>query len=191
MTENLEKKLNVGGLDLSALAIQSAVSVLSKEGKANENIYEAAFSNYLNNNGKELSIEKAIVSEYLLKEHSSSKVTAKETGQYPVSGFLANYFKWMNQGYTLKFLESKFEDLNDALKKLGYSGTELSPKDMTIKEAIEKGDKDVVYLQSALADLAKYHLQLSSETIDLDNKIVEINKRYEKKDDKEELKEAA
>ena len=188
MADNLEQKIDYGNLSLSDLAFQVAAFNYTKEGPVDPNIIEAAISRYVTSNKNNL-LDKIILSNVLLKDHN----LAKASGNYTLSNALSTYFQSMNQGYFYatdkneiggKFVESTFGDINKALSEMGYQGEKLAPEAMTVKEALEKGGKDVLKLSERLTEFAKYHLKLMAENLNAGSSIKAINEKYKQKEEK-------
>lgn len=180
--ENLEQKINFGSLDLSNLAIQATVSKSLKEGPADPGMIEQAIRSYIQTNSDN-SFDKMVLSSVLLGDHEAAR--ANKNG-YTISNALQTYFKSMEQGYEGKFAESSFGDINKALASMGYGGEKLAPENMTVREAVEKGDKDIAQFGMAIIGLAKHNLKLGSESMSINGKIKKINERYAPKESKKE-----
>lgn len=208
--ETLEKKVEFKSpFDLGELAIQVAAGRYSMpqfHGDASHPEYvDVAIKNLEDSVKDSGDILYEVAAGNLRIAQEQAKVNARLNKEvYQLNPELTNYFDKMKKGYGLTFENSKLEDLNNALMKLGYGGEKLVGDDkLTVKEILEKGNAEnaseqdrnlaytIAYISSALIDLARSNLTSYS----INNTIANLNKALKPKEIKEaedaEYKEAS
>lgn len=143
--QNLENKINE--MDLSELALQ--VSAKSDPGHI-----DLAIENYISSRSEVEKKEYKWAFDNLTSAYEQAVFNSRKTGDFHLNEYLSNYFRSMEQGYVLKLNDSKLEDINEALEKLGYKGEKLiSNENLTVKEILDKietgGELDKEKLEKA------------------------------------------